>query len=95
MLAESKKTGRQVEFTLEQWRNMENTGHAKNWRIIDAGIIPKIEQIVKPFGIEPKTIDVEYHISYRKLLDEAGIKYNKNIKNELKLKEIYEQNKQL
>ncbi len=95
MLVESKKTGRLIELTLEQWRNFENTGHARNWRVIDAGIIPQVEQInfVKPFGQEPVTTDIEYHLNYRELMDKAGIKYNKNIKNELRLKEIYEQNK--
>jgi len=34
-----------------------------------------------------------YHFDYRKLLDESGVKYNKNIKNPEKLKEIYELNK--
>lgn len=97
MLVESKKTGRLIELTLEQWRNFENTGHARNWKIIDAEIVPKVEQIdfVKPFGQSPVTLEVEYHFDYRKLLDEAGVKYNKNIKNEEKLKEIYEQNKTL
>lgn len=95
MLVESKKTGRLAEFTLEQWRNLENTGHARHWKVIDAGIVPKVEQInfIKPFGQEPITLDVEYHVDYRKLLDEAGVKFNKNIKNEEKLKELYEQNK--
>jgi hypothetical protein len=95
MLVESKKDGRLIEFTLEQWRNMEDTGHAKHWRVIDAGIIPKTEQIdfAKPFGQKPITFERKFN--YREELDKAGIKYNKNIKSEEKLKEIYEQNKTL
>jgi hypothetical protein len=91
MIAENKRTGNQTEFTLEQWRNLENSGHARYWKIIDAGIIPKSEPI--QFS-EPVTLTVDYQLKdYGKLLDEAGIEYNKRIKNQLKLKEIYEQNK--
>jgi len=91
VIAESKKTGNQVEFTLEQWRNFERTGHAKNWKVIDAGIVEKVEKIeVIPFS---RTLDVEYHLNYRKKLEDAGIKFDKRIKDEYKLKEIYELNK--
>ena len=95
MLVESKKTGKIIEFTLEQWRNLEDSDHARNFKIIDAGILPKVEKIdiVKPFGEKSTTLTVEYFIDYKKLLDEAGIKYNKSIKNPAKLKELYEQNK--
>ena len=94
MILESKKDGRIIELTLEQWRNFENTGHSRFWKVIDSEIIPKAEQInfVQQFG-QPTTLEVEYHFDYRKLLDESGVKYNKNIKNPEKLKEIYEQNK--
>ncbi len=97
MIAENKRTGKVVEFTLEQWRNLENTGHAIGWKVIDAGIVQKTDQIdfVKPFGKEPTALTIEYHLNYRKLLDEAGIKYDKRIKNQLRLKEIYEQNKKV
>ena len=93
MIAENKRTGNQTEFTLEQWRNLENTGHARYWKIIDSGIIPQREPI--RFS-EPVTLNVEYQLhDYGKLLDEAGIPYNKRIKNQLKLKEIYEENKKI
>lgn len=93
MIVESKKTGRQFELTLEQWRNFEKSGHARNFKVIDAGIVPVFDKVEPVRFGEPTTLEVEYHLNYRRLLDEAGIKYNKNIKNELKLKEIYEQNK--
>ena len=90
MLAESKKSGRIVEFTLEQWRNMELTGHARHWIVIDAGIVDKLEKVdVLKFG-EPTTLNIEYHTNYRKLLEENGIKFDKRIRSEKRLKEIYE-----
>jgi len=97
MTAQNKRTGNFAEFTLEQWRNMEKTGHARYWKIIDAGVIPKEDVIdfsVKKEEIEPVDLTVDYDMDYKKLLDEAGVEYNHSIKKPEKLKAIWDEYKQ-
>lgn len=82
IVVEHKKTGAIVSFTLDQWANLEKTNNHLNFRIIDSsGIVPeKIEPVV--FAIETK--------DYRKLLIEKGIEFDKRIRSQKRLKEIYE-----
>ena len=97
--AESKK-GNIVEFTQAQWDNMVHTGHSGFWKVLNEEILPVHNQPVQINEIrEVETIesfggttylDIEYRVDYRKLLDQAGVKFNKNIKNPDKLKELYE-----
>ena len=78
----NKRTDEESAFTLEQWENLERTGHTNNWKIIDdsALVDDKVEMVV----------DFEFRSWEQKLLD-AGVDYNKRIKNPDKLKAIYEE----
>lgn len=102
IIAESKKTGNIVEFTAQQWENMTSTGHSGYWKVLSYDIVPASVQVknisevkeietIADFS-EPLTyLDLEFKLDYRKLLDESGVKYNKNIKNPEKLKAIWEE----
>lgn len=103
ILVESKKHGTIVEFTPEQWDNMKRTGHDKAWKVLSTeGLLPekKFTPIefsqtnhVERFGNSEQSthLDIEFKLDdYRKLLDDAGVKYNHQIKNPLKLKELWE-----
>lgn len=76
-----KKTEQESSFTLEQWENLERTGHAGNWKIIDDSALVA-ERAEKVPDVEFKT--------WATKLEEEGIEYNKSIKNPDKLKVIYE-----
>lgn len=79
--AESKRTGDIVSFTVEQWRALENTGHAMGWKIIDEDLVPD-----EPMNFQH---ELEVEFDYTKLLDDEGISYDKRIKDPGKLKKIY------
>lgn len=81
ILAINKKTDQEVAFTLEQWENLERTGHAQNWKILDdsALVSESIEMVV----------DFEFKNWEQKLID-ADIPYNKRIRDPEKLRAIYE-----
>ena len=81
MRAIHKKTEQESDFTLEQWENLERTGHANNFKLIDASNLVEDGAEIVP--------DVEFK-TWEQKLKEEGIEYNKNIKNPDKLKVIYE-----
>lgn len=98
ILVESKKHGTIQEFTPEQWANLKATGHASAWKVLSAeGLLPAKETIkpvsfntIERFGDEETHLDVEFTVDYRKLLDEAGVKYNPRIKDPAKFKALWE-----
>jgi hypothetical protein len=100
IIAENKR-GLIFQFTQQQWDNMVNSGHARTWKILEEEIAPVIDQPIKVQEVEHienidfKTyLDVEVQLDYSYLLDQAGVKYNKRIKDPKKLKAIWEKSQE-
>jgi len=81
ILAINKTTDQEVSFTLEQWENLEKTGHAQNWKVLDASALIKEDAEL--------VVDFEFK-TWEQKLQEEGIDYNKRIKDAKKLQAIYE-----
>jgi hypothetical protein len=88
IVAENKRTNETVEFTFEQWMNLEKSGHSKYWRITDTSALVPDEVIPVVFSKEKEIKDEE--TDWRQKLIDENIPFNKSIKNPDKLKEIYE-----
>ena len=82
ILAINKRTDQEVAFTLEQWENLERTGHAQNWKVLDDSALVK-EDIEMVVDFEFKT--------WEQKLQERNIPYNKRIRDTKKLQAIYEE----
>jgi len=93
IVAELKRTGAVHEFTPEQWEALDVNGDRDiTWTVIDSeGIIP-----IEAEQIESETfLDIAFKagrdlIDYGMLMDEKGIKYDHRIKDQDKLKELYQ-----
>lgn len=78
----NKRTDEETDFTLEQWENLERTGHTDNWKVVDdsALVDDNVEMVV----------DFEFS-RWEQKLNDSGIKYDKRIKDPEKLKAIFEE----
>ena len=92
IVAENKRTNETVEFTFEQWTNLEKTGHSKYWRITDTSALIPDEVIPVVFSKEEEIIDIikDEETDWKQRLIDENIPFNKSIKNPDKLKKIYE-----
>lgn len=64
IIAENKSTNETIEFSFEQWENLEKTGHSKYWRIIDTSAIVG--------GGKEKPIDYFKSLPQKKFSDGIG-----------------------
>ena len=102
MIIAENSNGLVCQFTEEQWGNLVRSGHTRKWKVLDETdeevikqpvVIKEIETVdsVESFGDIETYYDLSYTLrDYSHLLDEAGIKYNKRIKDPEKLKAIWE-----
>jgi len=82
ILALNKRTEQQAHFTVEQWENLERSGHTQHWKIIDdSALVSENAEMV---------VDFEFK-TWQQRLEEKGIPYNKRIKDPEKLRAIYEE----
>jgi hypothetical protein len=87
------------QFTETQWSNMVASGHSRKWKILSDDLatvttdpvnVTEVKEIetIESFG--DTYVDIEFRINYRKLLTEAGVKFNPRIKDPAKLKALYD-----
>lgn len=85
IIAENKASGEVTAFTIEEWENLERSGNAYRFKVVDDSELANIEPV------EPVVMDIEFAlIPWDEKLEEEGIKYDKRIKDPEKLREIYE-----